>query len=114
MTGVQTCALPIFFERVLYIFLSESEGFGLVLLEAMSYGVPIVCSDIAPINEFVDSKTGILVDRDDIGGIAEKITSLLSDKKEQLTMKENQIYKVTKNLNAKIMASKVKELYYSP
>ena len=97
-----------------FVFLSESEGFGLVLLEAMSYGVPIVCSDIAPINEFVDSKTGILVDRDDIGGIAEKITSLLSDKKEQITMKENQIYKVTKNLNAKIMATKVKELYYSP
>ena len=104
-----------FFDLIdVFVFLSESEGFGLVLLEAMSYGVPIVCSDIAPINEFVDSKTGILVDREDIDGIAGKIISLLSNKKEQLTMKENQIYKVSNNLNAEIMTTKVKELYYSP
>ena len=104
-----------FFDLIdVFVFLSESEGFGLVLLEAMSYGLPIVCSDIAPINEFVDSRTGILVDKRDIDGIAEKIISLLSNKKEQLTMKENQIYKVSNKLNAEIMATKVKELYYSP
>ena len=104
-----------FFDLInIFIFLSESEGFGLVLLEAMSYGVPIICSDIAPMNEFIDSGTGILVDRDDIDTIAKKVISLLSDKKEQLSMKGNQINKVSNNLNAEIMATKVKELYYSP
>ncbi len=97
-----------------FIFLSESEGFGLVLLEAMSYGVPIVCSDISPINEFVDSATGILVDRNDIDSITGEITSLLSSKEDQLRMKENQINKVSNQLNAEIMARKVKELYYLP
>ena len=97
-----------------FIFLSESEGFGLVLLEAMSYGVPIVCSDISPINEFVDSTTGILVDRNDVDSITGEITSLLSSKKDQLSMKENQINKVSNHLNAEIMARKVKELYYLP
>ncbi len=104
-----------FFDLVdAFIFLSESEGFGLVLLEAMSYGVPIVCSDISPINEFVDSTTGILVDRNDIDSITGEITSLLSSKEDQLRMKENQINKVSNQLNAEIMARKVKELYYLP
>ena len=102
-----------FFDLInIFIFLSESEGFGLVLLEAMSYGVPIICSDIPPINEFVDAETGILVDRNDTKSIAEKIIQLFSNPEKLLTMKENQKRKVSDELNAEIMATKVKEIYY--
>ena len=102
-----------FFDLVnIFIFLSESEGFGLVLLEAMSYGVPIICSDIAPINEFVDLETGILVDRNDTENIANKIIQLLSNPEELFSMQEKQKIKVAVELNAHIMATKVKELYY--
>ena len=78
----------------------------------MSYGVPIICSDIAPINEFVDLETGILVDRNDTENIANKIIQLLSNPEELFSMQEKQKIKVSDELNAHIMATKVKELYY--
>jgi glycosyltransferase involved in cell wall biosynthesis len=35
----------------LFLMPSSYEGFGLPMLEAMSYGLPVVCSDIPPLRE---------------------------------------------------------------
>ena len=104
-----------FFDQIdIFIFLSESEGFGLVLLEAMAYGVPIVASDIAPINEFIDNSTGILVDRSDSVEISNQVERLLNSTELCKEMAHNQITKVNEHLSAEKMAQKIKELYYLP
>ena len=42
-----------FFSKIdLFLFLSESEGFGLVVLEAIQNNTPVVCSNIEPLSEF--------------------------------------------------------------
>lgn len=42
---------------------SRWEGFGIVFLEAAACGVPIITSNIAPMNEFLNRKNAILVDK---------------------------------------------------
>jgi glycosyltransferase involved in cell wall biosynthesis len=56
------------------------EGFGLVLLEAMAAGKPIVASRTATIPEVVlDGETGVLVPPGDAAALAEALAQLASD-----------------------------------
>lgn len=70
----------------LYIQTSLSESFGLGILDAMSYGVPVVAYDVGAINEIVNKNCGILIpfckDRTKrIGKFADQIKSLFEDNK---------------------------------
>lgn len=56
------------------------EGFGLVILEAMAGGLPVVASRVSAIPEIVvDGETGLLVPPRDTDALAEAITHLLND-----------------------------------
>ncbi len=61
---------------------SHLEGLPIVLLEAVSFGTAVVCSDIAPILEVVGptSRPGVRIFRDgDVDGFARAITENLDD-----------------------------------
>lgn len=71
MAGLQVFALP-----------SLWEGFGLVLLEAMAAGKPVVASRVSAIPEIVaDGVTGLLVPPMDSVALAEALTQLLQDER---------------------------------
>jgi len=63
-----------FFNKInSYITSSESEGFGLALLEAMSYGKPILCNRLGAHSELIpDIKTGVIF-KNNYKDIANKI-----------------------------------------
>ncbi|TGE33929.1 glycosyltransferase [Desulfosporosinus sp. Sb-LF] len=64
----------------LFVLPSISEGMGLVLLEAMQAGVPIVASAVGGIPEVVRSgKDGLLVPPRDVTGFSEACTSILKN-----------------------------------
>ncbi len=54
------------------------EGFGLPILEAMSYGVPVICSDNSSLPEVAGS-AGLLVDPNNTQEIAEAINRVLNN-----------------------------------
>jgi N-acetyl-alpha-D-glucosaminyl L-malate synthase BshA len=59
---------------------SESESFGLVALEAMSCGLPVIASRRGGLPEVVaDGTTGLLFEPDDVAAMAEAALSLLAD-----------------------------------
>jgi len=56
------------------------EGFPTVLLEAMSYGLPVICSRIGGLPEIVEDRvTGLLYEPGNVAELAEKIRMLWDD-----------------------------------
>lgn len=64
----------------IFAFPSHDECFPLVLLEAMKFGLPVVCTDVGGIPDIViDGITGLLFPAGDIGSLAEKLELLIND-----------------------------------
>ena len=62
----------------IFVYTSLFEGFGFPPLEAMSCGIPVICSDSSSIGEVVGD-AGILVEPGDIGGFADIIIKTVND-----------------------------------
>ena len=70
-----------FINSSIFVFPSLWEGYGMVIAEAMAYGLPIVATRIKAIEELInDGLTGLLVDTKNSEQLAEKINLLLKDK----------------------------------
>ena len=64
----------------IFVFPTFGEGFGLVLLEAMAWGKPVVASQVMAIPEIVrHGETGLLVPPDDIASLAQALLRLMQD-----------------------------------
>ncbi|MEL7330252.1 MAG: glycosyltransferase, partial [Cyanobacteria bacterium J06559_1] len=59
-----------------FVFPSVKEGWGLVLLEAIASGIPVLTSNRPPFTEFLSSKSAILVDPTDVRSIAQGMERL--------------------------------------
>lgn len=70
-----------FLNSSVFVFPSLWEGYGMVIAEAMAYGLPVIASKIPAIQELItDNVNGLLVDVKSPEQIAEKINLLASDK----------------------------------
>lgn len=67
----------------------HGETFGLVLLEAMEYGLPCITTPEGGIPSFVSSENGILVEQKNIQKLADAIKELINDKNKRETMGNN-------------------------
>ena len=58
----------------------DTEGLGVVLLEAMSYGIPVVASDVGGITDIVEhDKSGLLVQPGDVAQLTRALERLARD-----------------------------------
>lgn len=73
---------------------SLTEAFGIVLLEAMSCGLPVVASDVNGIPSLVsDGQNGFLVPARDEGALARKITRVLAHPEERAVFARTNVQK---------------------
>ena len=66
----------------LFINVSESEGLPVSMMEAISFGIPVLATDVGGVSEIVNEETGILVPKDfDPATVADTIDQFRKDKK---------------------------------
>ena len=69
-----------FYSRLdLFVLPSRSETFGMVLVEAMSCGIPVIATNCGGPAEIVSDGTGFLVEKDDPEGLARAITRMVGE-----------------------------------
>ncbi|ABL79119.1 glycosyltransferase family 4 protein [Thermofilum pendens] len=89
------------------IHLGYPEGFGIVLIEALAAGVPVIAYDIPPLNEVVEhGATGILVPKDDVRVLARAIVRFNS-----YTFEEKTLRKRAERYDINIIAREFARLY---
>jgi glycosyltransferase involved in cell wall biosynthesis len=69
-----------------FINVSESEGLPVSIMEAISFGIPVIATDVGGTSEIVNEKTGVLIDKDfkpnEVSLIIDKYTSSVFSKPE--------------------------------
>lgn len=80
-----------YLDSSIFVLPSRSEGFGMVLIEAMSCGVPCVSFDCphGPADIILNNKDGFLIENGDVDGFAEKVNLLIENKELRLQMGMN-------------------------
>lgn len=65
----------------------DQEGLGLVMVEAMGCGCPVIASDLPAVRDVVaDGQTGLLVPAGDVNALAEAVGDMLSNREETQLM----------------------------
>lgn len=98
----------------LFFFPSHWEGLGLVVLEAMAAGLPVVAAGLPVLQETVlEGKSGYLLPLNDEIGLAQGILNLLADPEKCRTMGETGRRQVEDKFSLRAAARNLCELYES-
>ena len=96
----------------IFILPSLWEGFGIVLIESMAVGTPIIATDVTGINEvIINGYNGILVNSRDSESLANTIIKLIEDKKKIEYLISNAKYTVGEKFSLDRMTYAYELLY---
>ena len=113
-TGVRNDIESIYPLLLLFVLPSIREPFGLVLLEAMASGVPVIATDSGGPSEFIKSGiNGVLVPPRDSKALASQISCLLSNNDKRMQIGRNGLRTAEKKFSVKKTAKKIEEIYFS-
>lgn len=96
-----------------FILTSRAEAFGNVFAEAMSCGLPVICSNVGGIPELVTAKNGVLVEPEDIAGIKNAILTLKHSKELREQMGRASRERIMKHYRWPQIAERFLKLYAS-
>ena len=90
----------------------EPEPFGMVVLEAMALGKPVVASRMGGPEEIVDhGRTGILVDPGDEGRLSAELASLVADPARRAGLGEAARLEVERRYSGSVVCASLGALY---
>ncbi|HRY37008.1 MAG TPA: glycosyltransferase family 4 protein [Candidatus Magasanikbacteria bacterium] len=94
----------------IFVFISSWEGFPYTILEAMSYGLPVITSDVGGTSEAVNEQNGILV-KNEVGQIRDAILKLVSDRELRLIMGEQGRRDIATKFSLEQMVNEIEKVY---
>ena len=100
---------PIIRESKVMIMPSRWEGFGLVAVEALSLGIPVICSNVGGLPGIVDDECGKICNT--IDEYQHELKVLLSNDKYQSTKAKNALKKADELDNTKVYFETLKGIY---
>ena len=86
----------------IFVFPSEQEGFGQVLIEAMASGTPVICGNILPMSKIVGNG-GLTFELNNPINLSEKIIFLLKNRDELNKLRKNAL-KIARNYQCSLIA----------
>lgn len=96
----------------LFVLPSIMEGFGIVLLEALAMGKPVIASRVGGIPEIItDGKTGILVPPKDSSALAKAIVGLIADEQAKQRFGEAARKVVEERFSQEMAVKRIENLY---
>ncbi|MGA7933158.1 MAG: glycosyltransferase family 1 protein [Kovacikia sp.] len=100
-TAADVCVIP-----------SHYEPFGLVAIEAMACGTPVVASDVGGLKfSVIPEETGLLVSPQDVSGFAQAIDRILSDEIWARKLRKQASLRVQQNFSWSGVAARLSDLY---
>lgn len=110
---VQQKELPeIYGNAEVFLFTSKYEIFGMVLLEAMYFGLPVVSSMNGGASMLIeDGKNGYVLEKFDLETWAQKLADLLGDRDKRARMGESAREKILSNFTWERIAEKFEAVY---
>ncbi|GAI95781.1 unnamed protein product, partial [marine sediment metagenome] len=113
-TGFRHDALHVMAGFDIFVLPSLWEGFGIVLLEAMALGKPVIGTSVGGIPEVVDDKVdGFLVEPYNPAQLAARIVELLRDEALRNSMGQKGMHKVRGKFSIQEMVKRVEQVYLS-
>ncbi|PIP28879.1 hypothetical protein COX28_02285 [Candidatus Kuenenbacteria bacterium CG23_combo_of_CG06-09_8_20_14_all_39_39] len=91
---------------------TSAEAFGLVLIEAKTYGKPVIGSDLPGVRDVV-GQSGLIAKAGDSNDLAEKIKKILTDESLYNNFSRNAIQEVKEKYNWDKHTQKLNDLYQS-
>ena len=96
----------------IFLLPSYNEGLPMSVLEAMSYGLPVISTFVGGIPELVESgKNGYLYEPGDIEGIAEGLTNLFQHRQQTLQICKANIEKIKQNYSLETTMDQLDTIY---
>ena len=96
----------------LFVLPTRVDFFGMAILEAMSFGIPVITTDIYAMDEIIDNgKDGFLVPSNDLGALIEKIDLLIKDNDLRERMGIEAKNKILKRFSPQTIGKKLKLIY---
>ena len=107
---------PLFSSADVFVLPSSfGESFGIVILEAMASGTPVIGTKVGGIEEILeDGKYGVLVHPSDPSELACAMISMMSDRDIQEKIVKRALQKVRKEYDWRVVTKKVMKLYEKP
>ncbi|MEK5107649.1 glycosyltransferase family 4 protein [Cytobacillus sp. FSL K6-0129] len=95
----------------IFVFPSFQEGLPVSVMEAMSAGLPIICSSIRGNNDLIENGVGgYTINPEDVDGFASSIEQIISNRDLRIKMGRRNI-EMVRNYDKKVVKEKMLELY---